>query len=61
MVHAGDPASSRANAEAANPTSPQSWLRRIAALVRDGNVAEAESQLRAFRQRYPDAERAVSR
>jgi hypothetical protein len=61
MARAGDTIPSSVNAETADASSPQSWLQRIAALVRDGNVAEAESQLRAFRQRYPDAERAVSR
>jgi len=36
------------------PTSPERWLQSIAALVLQGKTAEAESALRAFRQRYPD-------
>ena len=36
------------------PTSPESWLKSIAALVLQGRTAEAESALQAFRQRYPD-------
>ena len=35
-------------------TSPESWLKSIAALVLQGKTAEAESALRTFRQRYPD-------
>jgi hypothetical protein len=61
VAHSGDTAAPGAEAQTPDPSSPRSWLQRIAALVRDGNVAEAESQLRAFRQRYPDAERAASR
>jgi hypothetical protein len=36
--------------------SPDASLRVIAATVLEGRVAEAESKLRAFRQRYPDFE-----
>jgi len=35
-------------------TSPEFWLKSIAALVLQGKTAEAESALRTFRQRYPD-------
>lgn len=33
---------------------PRTWLARIAALRRQGRLAEAYTSLRAFRQRYPD-------
>jgi hypothetical protein len=36
--------------------SPEVSLQAIAAMVLEGRVAEAESQLRTFRQRYPDLE-----
>jgi hypothetical protein len=36
--------------------SPDASLRVIAAMVLEGRVAEAESKLRAFRQRYPNFE-----
>jgi hypothetical protein len=56
MAHGADPVSSGAQPESGVHGSRQSWLGRIATLIRDGNVAEAETQLRAFRARYPDAE-----
>ena len=56
MIHAGDPPSSGSREEDAATRSPESWLRHIAVLVGEGRVAEAEAELRAFRQSYPDYE-----
>ena len=55
LIHAGDPPSNAIPERQENePTSPERWLQSIAALVLRGSTAEAESELRAFRQRYPD-------
>jgi hypothetical protein len=53
-IHAGDPPSSGTSEDDVDTRSPAYWLRHIAALVRDGRVTEAEAELRAFRQSYPD-------
>lgn len=34
--------------------SPEAWLERITELRRQGQTAQAEASLRAFRERYPD-------
>jgi hypothetical protein len=39
---------------AAPVDAPDEWLKRIAALLRDGNTAQAREQLAGFRKRYPD-------
>ena len=55
LIHAGDPPPKGIPAGQKNqPTSPERWLQSIAALVLRGMTSEAESELRAFRQRYPD-------
>jgi hypothetical protein len=54
VIHAGDPPLSRSDEEGAETRSPESWLRHIAALVLDGSITEAQSELQAFRQSYPD-------
>jgi hypothetical protein len=56
VIHAGDPPLSRSDEEGAETRSPEFWLRHIAALVLNGQIAEAESELRVFRQSYPDYE-----
>jgi hypothetical protein len=61
VVGAGEMTPASAKKQPADPASPHAWLGHIASLVRNGNLAEAESQLRAFRQRYPDTERAATR
>lgn len=53
-IHAGDPPSFPSNEEDAETRSPESRLRHIAALVLDGQIVEAQSELRAFRQSYPN-------
>jgi hypothetical protein len=53
MICAGD-SPSPPTREEVNEDSAGSWLRHIAALLRNGRVAEAEAELRAFRTRYPD-------
>jgi len=52
-IHARD-SSTPSKREDVDRRSPTSWLGHIAALVRDGRFDDAESQLRAFRQSYPD-------
>jgi hypothetical protein len=37
--------------------SPARWLHAIAALVRQGRLAEADDELAAFQRRYPDYRR----
>jgi hypothetical protein len=53
MIRAGD-SPSPPTREEVNEDSPGSWLRHIAALLRDGRATEAEAELRAFRSRYPE-------
>jgi hypothetical protein len=45
-----------APAEAAAQESPDAWARRIAELHDAGDVAAAATELRAFREAYPDAD-----
>jgi hypothetical protein len=54
MIHAGDPLPSPPKAVDAEKRSPESWLSHIAELVENGRIAEAQSELQAFRQSYPD-------
>ena len=55
FIYAGDSLSNGVpQRETDQPTSPESWLKSIAGLVLQGRTAEAESELRAFRQRYPE-------
>ena len=54
FVQAGDPRVNGVSPRKKDqPASPESWLKSIAALVLHGKTAEAESELRAFHQRYP--------
>lgn len=57
IIHAGDPTTGLT----VDPThglgeapAPEAWLESIAGLLLGGRVAEAEAELRAFRERYPD-------
>ena len=55
FMQAGDPlVNSVSPRKKDQSTSPESWLKSIAALVLQGRTAEAESALRAFHQRFPD-------
>lgn len=54
VIHAGDAPLSDVDVGDPETRSPESWLRHIAALVLQGRIAEAESELRAFGHSHPD-------
>jgi len=55
LVHGEDsPSNGVAKSQTHEPASPERWLKSIASLVLEGRAAEAESELQAFRERYPD-------
>ncbi len=57
IIHAGDPTDGLTVDPTYGPgevRAPEAWLESIAGLLLDGRVAEAEAELRAFRERYPD-------